>query len=184
MKLTPRELALAWLTGATVILGGTYLVLQPHYEQLKALSRNIAALEQRKTEAELTLSRRGDLENRLQAIRSQLPSHVPGQDVTAEYLRTLERLAQQNGLTLLRREAEPERQTGDIYEVSINCNWEGDLDSLVRFLYALQSQGAMLDVRQLTISPIPGGARLKGTFTVDFAFTRTAPAGTETGQQS
>jgi Tfp pilus assembly protein PilO len=175
VKLNPREAALAWVTGVVAVLGATYLWLRPEWERVLETRKSSAALRMRKQEAELLLSRRGDINERLNAIRSQLPSHPPEKDVTAEFLRTLERLAQQNGLVLLRREAEPERHTGDIHEVSINCNWEGTLDAVVRFLYALQTQGAMLDVRQLTVTPIPGGAlRLKGTFTVDFAYTRAA----------
>lgn len=183
MKLNPRETFLAWLTGVVVVLGVTYWLLQPQWQALKDTDRTADALKARKREADALLERRPEIDKRLNDIRSQLPSHPPGKDVTAEFLRILERLAQQNGLVLLRREAEPERHTGDIHEVSINCNWEGTLDALVRFLYALQSQGAMLDVRQLTVSPIPGvGQRLKGTFTVDFAYTRTTEASAESSQ--
>lgn len=177
MKLNPREAALAWVTGVVVVLGATYWLLEPKWQDLQAQRKNTNALKLQKQEFDLMLGRRGEINERLTAIRGQLPSHPPDKDVTAEFLRMLERLAQQNGVVLLRREAEPERHTGDIHEVSINCNWEGTLDAVVRFLYALQNQGAMLDVRQLTITPIPGGAlRLKGTFTVDFAYTRAAEA--------
>lgn len=177
MKLNPRETLLAWVTGVVVVLGITYWFAAPKWREFKDTKNFAENLKRRKKELDALLLRRPELNERLNAIRSQLPGHPLGKDVTAEFLRMLERLAQQNGLVLLRREAEPERHTGDIHEVSINCNWEGTLEALVRFLYALQSQGAMLDVRQLTVSPIAGaGQRLKGTFTVDFAYTRTAPA--------
>lgn len=184
MKLTSREALLAWLTGVTLVLAGTYWFAQPRLQELKDLRKATDALSLRKKEAELLLGRRSEVDGQLAAVRRQLPVHPIGKDVTADFLRTLERLASQNGISLLRREAEPERSTGDIREVSINCNWEGTLDALVRFLYALQTQGAMLDVQQLTVSPIPGGhARLKGTFTVDFAYTREAAAESSSSPQ-
>ncbi len=185
MKLSPREAALAWITGVVVVLGATFWFLGPQWQAMQDVRKTLAALRLRKQEAELLLGRRPEINARLETIRGQLPTHPPGKDVTAEFLRLLERVAQQNNVVLLRREAEPERHTGDIHEVSINCNWEGTLESLARFLYALQTQGAMLDVRQLTASPIPGaGLRLKGTFTVDFAYTRATQAAEPPSQES
>jgi Tfp pilus assembly protein PilO len=175
MKLNTREIGLAWVTAITVILGGTYWFAQPKVQEWKDIDKAMQTLQLKKKESEHLLGGRDDVNRRLDEIRGQLPAHPVGKDVTAELLRMLERTAQQNGVSLLRREAERERSAGDIYEVAINCNWEGDLDAVVRFLYALQSQGAILDVRQLTMSPIPGGrVRLKGNCTVDFAYTRSA----------
>ena len=50
------------------------------------------------------------------------------------------------------------------------------LEALVKFLYAQQSQGAVSDVRALSVQPaggkdVPAG-RLKGTFTIDYAYRR------------
>lgn len=175
MKLNTRELGLAWVTAITVILAGTYWFAEPKVQEWKDIQKARETLRLKRREAEHLLGGKDDINRRLDAIRGQLPSHPSGKDVTAELLRMLERTAQQHSIALLRREAERERSAGDIYEVSINCNWEGDLDAVARFLYALQSQGAILDVRQLTMSPIPGGKiRLKGNCTVDFAYTRKA----------
>ena len=90
----------------------------------------------------------------------------------------LERTAQQHGVSLLRREAERERSAGDIYEVAINCNWEGDLDAIVRFLYALESQDVSMDLDQLSVSTVSGSKdKLKGNFSVKCAYCREAEAG-------
>ena len=92
----------------------------------------------------------------------------------------LEQMVQQQGLTLTRREADAERQAGDLFETSITCYWEGDLEALVNFLHAQQARGAVSDVRQLSVQPaggpnVPAG-RLKGTFTMDYAYRREAAA--------
>ena len=79
---------------------------------------------------------------------------------------------------MTRREADAERQAGDLYETAITCYWEGDLGALVNFLYAQQAQGAVSDVRQLSVQPVAGRdvppGHLKGTFTIDFAYRRQA----------
>ena len=95
-------------------------------------------------------------------------------------MRSLEQMVTQQGLTLTRREPSPEREAGDLYETSITCYWEGDLPALVHFLHAQQSQGAVSDMRQLSVQPaggqgVPEG-QLKGTFTMDYAYRREAGA--------
>ncbi len=73
---------------------------------------------------------------------------------------------------LTRTNSEKEENIGDLYEAAIECNWEGGLEPLVRLLYAIQVQGATVDMRQLTITPGKAKNQLKGSFKVYFAFTR------------
>lgn len=182
MKISTRELTLAWLTVVTVVLGGTYLVGRRMAVEWKDSMKARQSLARQKRAAEVLLRERDGVNGKLQALRSQLPQYPAGQDVTAELMKTLERTAQENGMVLTRRDPEKEKSVGDLYEVAINCQWEGELDAVVRFLYALQVQGAILDVRQLTMRPTQGGQRrLTGTFTVDCAFTR-ATAGLDSVQ--
>ena len=88
----------------------------------------------------------------------------------------LEQIASAHGLTLSSRDAEKETQRGDMYELAVNCKWEGKLDAVVHFLFDLQKEDAILDASQLTITPnekkIP-----KGSFTVYCSYSRTQPAG-------
>ena len=174
MKISTREMGLAWLTAMILILAGTYWFAQPKAKDWKTAIKERDALGWKRKEIDHLLGDQTNINRRLEALRKQLPAHPMGKDVTAELLMTLERTAQQHGLVLLRREPEKEKSVGDLYEVAINCTWEGSLDALVHFLYALHIQGAILDIRQLTVAPAQGGPdRLKGSFTVDCAYTRT-----------
>jgi Tfp pilus assembly protein PilO len=176
MKISTREMGLAWATTMVLILAGTYWFGQPKAKAWKNAAKDREALGWRMKEIDHLLSDQTNVNQRLDVLRKQLPAHPQGKDVTAELLMTLERTAQQHGLILLRREPEKEKSAGDLYEVAINCTWESTLDALVHFLYALQIQGAILDIRQLTVTPGQGGPdRLKGNFTVDCAYTRTPP---------
>ena len=175
MNISTREMGLAWVTAMVLILAGTYWFGQPKAKAWKDAAKEREALGWRMKEIDHLLGDQTNVNQRLAALRKQLPQHPQGKDVTAELLMTLERTAQQHGLILLRREPEKEKSVGDLYEVAINCTWESNLDGLVHFLYALQVQGAILDIRQLTVAPGQGGPdRLKGNFTVDCAYTRLA----------
>ena len=107
-----------------------------------------------------------------------MPVFEPGRQVQTYWLGVLDRLASDNGLSIIRRQVGEERQEGDVYELPIECKeWEGSLESLVKFLYAVHAEGAMLDVRKLFIRPgssaagKPAGG-LRGSFTLFCAFLR------------
>jgi len=100
-------------------------------------------------------------------------------DVTADSLKEVQRLATMSQLNLRSLEPDKERQVGDLslYELSITCNWQGSLESLVTFMAHLQARGAVMDVRSINVAPIPKQqGQLKGSFTVDTAFSRGAEA--------
>jgi hypothetical protein len=106
-------------------------------------------------------------------MRGLMPVFEYERDVDTYWLNIMDSLAQRNGLTIARRQANKEAEVGDVYELPIECrDWEGPLDSMVRFLYDLHREGAMLDVRQLFIRPSNKPGFLKGTFTLYCAYMR------------
>jgi Tfp pilus assembly protein PilO len=182
MKFSTRELSLAWVTMVVIVLGLTYWFGRSKAQAWRSAGQAREALTLRKRAAERLLKDQPEVNASLETLRKQLPQYPAGKDVTAEILMTLERTAQEQGLTLLRRMPDKEKNVGDLYEVAIDCTWEGELGAIAHFLYALQVQGAILDVSQLTVSPGQGGpGRLKGNFTVNYAYTR-ASAGLDSVQ--
>jgi len=58
-------------------------------------------------------------------------------------------------------------------KVPIDCTWEGDLNSLVHFLYALDQENVTMDMESLSVKLVAGGKeRLKGNFTLMCIYTR------------
>ena len=174
MRLSTREIVLGWITLLVVLMAGSYWLGQARLEEWRAAAREKESLSQRIAVTERLINQRPRWEQRLQQLLAALPSYPPDKDVTAELLKKLERTAREQGLRLLRREPEKEKDLGDLFEVAIHCTWEADLEQLVHFLYAIQSQGAIFDVQKLTVTPAREGGRLKGTFTVDVAYRRAA----------
>lgn len=176
IALSPRETRLAIITLIAVLFGLTFFIGEPRYEEWKQNNQEMELLVQRQAAAQRLLDQTDELEKRLASLREALPRYEEGTDVTAQILRNLQRFADEHNFLLLRREPQPEREIGDLYELAITCTWEGELDALVHFLYALQSQGAIVDIRQLTITPVQrAGNQLRGTLTVDYAYSRTQP---------
>lgn len=180
MKMAAREMNLLFATLAVVLLAGTYLALEPAFQEWAEFSGREEELTSRRDAARHLLDSREAVEARLGEFRRGLPVYPVGRKVEADLLLGLERMAGQHELVLTRREADAEREAGDLYETAITCYWEGDLPALVHFLHAQQSQGAVSDVRQLSVQPSTGRGeapgRLRGTFTMDFAYRREAGA--------
>lgn len=175
MRLTGREAVLSWFTLVVAVVAGTWLWGQPRLQEWREFARREAQLRRRERAANRLLAEKPEVEARLEELRKKLPRHPPGKDVTADVLRLIERVARDNNLSLLRRDPEGERSVGELYEMTIRCTWEGDLEALVRFLYALETQDAILDVRKLSVNPSPGRpGRLNGAFTLDCAYSREA----------
>lgn len=170
MKLSQRELVLACVTGAVLLTGGTYLLCEPRVKEYRSLIEERRKMQERLALDERLAAQRTSWSERMSQMGRSLPEFPADKDVTADLLITLERIAKEHGISLSRRDAEPEQKRGSICELAINCKYEGTLESLVHFLFELKQQGAMLDVGQLTASPDKG--ILKGSFVIDCAYRR------------
>ena len=181
-RLTARETGLAALVAVVVLLAATVRWMRPRVEEWRAARRaRTAALAQQREYRRLAAAR-PEFEARLAELRRQLPVYPAGRDITAELLRALERSAEEHGVVLLRRDASRERVAEDLREQSIVCQWEAELPALVRLLFALQTGPGLLDVSPLTCAPAQaGGGRLRGTFTVEYAYIRGAAESTTAG---
>jgi Tfp pilus assembly protein PilO len=173
MNISRRELVMGMSTLALVVLGGTYILGRPLLQKWSnAGTQRQRLADENKFSARL-INQRGESVQQLDALRGALPKYRPNQPVTAELLKLIKRTADENQLALSRLEPDKESQVGDLSEVAIDCQWDGTLEALTHFLYAVQVQGAILDIRQLNISPMQGAAgRLKGNLTVFCAFSR------------
>ncbi len=179
MKLSARELILAAATGAVVLVGGAWYFGAPAVEAWSNARTNLRKTQAEKQLAERLIAQRPEWEERYATLRQRIPQYSATAPVTADMLRTVQRLADEHRVSISRIEPDKEKVIGDLSEVAIDCTWDADLDALIHFLYAVQSHPAILDIRQLTVSPAQGAAgRLKGNFTVFFAFSRSGASGT------
>lgn len=179
MKMSSRELGLLWATGVITLFGLTYVLAQPSLKAWKDV-QTLQAETERKIQASERLKSQGpQWEAKLAEFRRKLPQYPAEKDVTADLLIRIEKLASANGLTLPSRDVEKESQQGDMHELAVNCKWEGRLEALVRFLFALQNEDAILDTSQLTVAPSEKKV-LRGSFTVYCSYSRT-PSGNTVG---
>jgi len=177
MAFTKREMNLGLGTLAAVLIGLGYMFIEPRIDAWKDASDDkeklvkiLDALERRHNGKPKVLAD-------LNALMEELPSHPLNKNVTAESLIQIQNLANKANLELKGLDPSKEKKIGDLdlFELSITCDYEGSLEAIIVFLYSLQAQGAVLDIKHFTVAPQSRSrGRLKGKFIVDCAYSRKA----------
>lgn len=175
MKLSPREWMLSGATACVGLFAVSYWFAQPKAAAWPALRETQRALRLQIENADRRLApaMRHRWTERMDRLRTKLSKYPADRDVTADYLKIIEHVAQAQSVTLGQRKPQKEKQVGDQYELAIDCTWEADLDALVHFLYALEQEHVTMDIEELSVTLMPGGkGRLKGNFTLMCIYVR------------
>ncbi len=178
MSISPREQVLLGMTLVVLLYGTLGLTARGRLEILRELRAERNEQQRLLDDRELLISQRAEWESQYAGLRDLMPVFDPVRRVDTYWLGIMDRLAAKNNLSIVRRQVGSERQVGDVFEMPIDCkDWEGSLEALVGFLYDIQAEGAMLDMRQMFIRPTPKKpALLRGSFTLYCAYLRDASA--------
>ncbi len=179
MSLSRRELIMAGSVSAVVIGLVSWVIASPLIAKIKMSNTQQVKMQGEKAVLDKLISQRAAVQQDLETLRAQLPHFSQDEQVSAQIVQRIQQTAGESGVTLLRRDPAAEQVIGDLSEISVDCQWEGTLEDILKFLFAAQTQGAMLDVRQLNIQPhtqTTQAGRLKGNFKVFYAFMREKPA--------
>lgn len=181
-KLARREKWMALVVGLGLGVFATFWIVQDSLTDWKAASANEKKVSEKLRLTKKLLAKGPDTAAQLEVLQRRLPRYGPDRDVTAEQMRTLDRIAQEQSFGLGQREPQAEGTNGAVREIVIHTAWDSNLDALTHFLYALQTQDVIFDVRRLTVLPVQGQAdRLKGSLVINSAYAVSdEPTGTNT----
>jgi len=163
------------LIGLVVVLYGIaafcYKVQMPNW---KRENKTRLSVEKELADKRALIAARAEWKSEYDTIREFMPVFPYEKDMDTHWLRVMEATATEHELSITRRQSLKEEEVGDVYELPIDCkDWEGSLESLLKFLHQLSIQeGAMLDMRKLYIKPTTKPGTLKGTFTLYCAYMR------------
>jgi len=154
VTITRRESVLGIATLAAALYGGLLYVGAGQLDGWRRLQAEKAQLWDSIRRSETLVDERAQWEDEMAQLQTLMPQFPAGMRMDVHWLREMEGKAAKHDLKILRHEAGNEQREGPIYELPVFCRrWEGTLDALVHFLFDLQSEGAMLDVRYLYIKP-------------------------------
>lgn len=154
MKVTRREGVLGLAVLAAALYAGLFYFGGGQLDAWRLLQTEKEQLWDSIHRSQVLVEDRQQWESKMVELQSLMPQFPKDKRMDVHWLGEVEGIASKNDLTIVRHEVGIEQQEGPIYELPVFCRrWEGSLDSLVHFLFDLQGEGAMLDVRYLHIKP-------------------------------
>lgn len=172
------------MTGAVALFGVSLILAKPVVTRWGALRQEQDRLRADVAEYQELVGKREQWGKRMEELSRMMPQFPTDKKMDIHWLAFMDQTAAKNGLKINKRQHGEEKKIGDVYELPIMVqDWEGTLGALLHFLFDLQSEGAMLDIRQLMIKP-KGGGVLRGSFVLYCAYTRERnPGAGEHGQR-
>lgn len=182
--ISPREKNMLLIAVTVLLYASAALTFKKQAANWKTAERLYGSAMKKVQEENALIAAKQEWNEKYAQMRELMPVFPYDKDVDTHWLNLMDSVATRNGFTIARRQTSKETEVGDVYELPIDCkDWEGTLESLVKFLYDLNQEGAMLDVRQLFIRPSNRPGYLKGTFTLYCAYMRGNDAKTETAAE-
>lgn len=174
MSLSAREKVLTAVTVCVLLFGVVLMQLRARIELIRDCSKATSTLKDR-IELQRELIGASDIwAERYEGMKQQMPVFDRTTQVDTYWLNIMDLAAEQSGVTIRNRSAKKETEVSDVFEFPIEVReWEATLESFVKFVYAMQSEGAMLDMREMRVSPLPNRpGYLKGSFVLYCAYMR------------
>lgn len=165
MKLSTREIMLAWVTFMVLLYAATYLVCKPQIAKWKELRAEAELLDERVRSDRAMIEGRAEWERKLGELKKSVRPLPAGKGEATYLKRTIGDLAAGSEITLRDRRDGEEVKYGGVYSLPITCPWDGNTAAIVKLLFELESHSVMFDVKELTIRS-SGNDQLKGSFTV------------------
>lgn len=161
---------------AVVVLLGSLGIWFPKARKAWEAERKVWQRQsQRLARERAEIAQRPAVQAQYNALREKMPLFPAGKSVDTYWLPIMDNTARANNVNIAQRSIGGEEELGDVTELTLECrDWEGRLDSLVWFLYAIETrEDAMMDIRAITIRPSPKKPGiLQGTFTLNCAYMR------------
>ncbi|MGI5869897.1 MAG: hypothetical protein ACOX9C_10705 [Kiritimatiellia bacterium] len=177
MSLTKREKVLAAATAFVLAFGLVGTQARSRVEAIRTKSANASALSDRIRMQRELIGAAADWAARYEAVKDQMPVFEHGKQVDTYWLSIMDLAAEQYGVKIRNRSAKQETVMSDVCEFPIEVReWEATLEAFIRFVHAIQSEGAMLDMREMRVAPLPNRPGiLKGSFVLYCAYMRGTP---------
>ena len=172
MNISRREQGLLLMTGMVLLFGFLGLSLRKQLEKFGEQRARIQNLDNlRRAERDL-LAMEGTWRSKYESMQDLMPVFDAKAQVDTTWLSRMDALATQSDVTIVSRRSGTKTPVGGAVEFTIECReWNGSLEAFAKFLFALQNEGAMLDIRDLAMRPHPQQQnKLRGTFTLYCAY--------------
>jgi Tfp pilus assembly protein PilO len=156
MQLNKRERTLLVIVIAIIAVSLNYFLVVPLLRDYRALRSDLHRKSLELVGYRDIVEQRGpQWQAELDALRARLGEETGKQDFTtsADLLQRVEEIGSRAALNFTSRRTLPVVEKDFFRELSVQCTVEGSLESLVKFLVALQTSSGLISVEQIQIYP-------------------------------
>jgi Tfp pilus assembly protein PilO len=155
MKITKRERGLAAITISAVLLGLNYMLVIPLVHSWGEVGIKLSDRQHELEGVKTTIQRKGEWKKQYDDLKQGLGQKAGAFQQVSDVLKKIEEVATSSGVQVTSRRPMVEENKGVYRVLPVQCAVEATTDSLVHFLFALQSGAGFMSVEQLQISPRP-----------------------------
>ena len=176
MKVSQREMFLGVAALACILIGTTWYIVDGKTDEWKAKKSEINNLKQQISQYQTAIKMQENWKGDLDELQKDLRIFpADNRSVASELMKTIKAISSKHSLTISRSQPHAEQKIGDLFELGINCTWEGTPEAMVGFMTELQQQGVRYDVRSLNVTPVgKNTGKLKGNMVIHCVYTRQA----------
>ena len=155
MKITKRERGILVITITAVVLVSNYFLAVPLLRkwgetgvQLKNKQRILDGMR-------TTIQNRGEWQKEYDELNKGLGQQTEPFRYTSDVAKKIQEVASSSGVQINATRQMTEEDKGVYRVLPVQCTVEATTESLVKFLFALQTGAGFMSVEQLTLSPRP-----------------------------
>lgn len=155
MKITKRERGLLTITLTVIALGINYILVVP---LLRTRGDTIARLKTQRDQLRLmqeTIKRKPDWQKQYDELRQGLGKKTEPFQLGSDVEKKIVEVATSSGVQLTSRRSMTVEDKGVYRVFPVQCGVEATTDSLVHFLFSLQTAAGFMSVEQLQVAPKP-----------------------------
>lgn len=172
MKISHREKWLISIACASLFIALGWYIIDLKLPDYHAQKIEIDRIKNQLIRDQKRISMQPGWMDQLQLLQKELRVFKSNdKSIAPQLMQAIKIISDRHQLEITRNQPYAEKPTGNLYEMDINCTWQGNLSSITGFLVDLQQQGVRYDIRTLNI--LPNGKKkgqLKGTMLIQCAY--------------
>ncbi len=160
MTLNQREQILISVIAGIVVIGGTWGVGAVLAQRWRETRSQLSARRREVSSMQTAIGQKSQWQGEVERLRQGLGQQQQALNQMSDLLKRIDEVGVASGLVISSRRPQPVAERGAYRELPLQCAFEATTESLVRFLYALQTGASVISVDQLQVAPRPDNSGL------------------------
>lgn len=155
MKITKRERSLLVITITAIVLGLNYFLIVPLVRSWGETGNKLSRQRRELAGMKSIVAQKAQWQKEYDELKQSLGQRSERFEHASDVMTKINQVAGSSGVIISLRRPMPEEDKGLYRVLPVQCAIEANTESLVKFLFALQTGAGFVSVEQLRITPRP-----------------------------